>query len=109
MGASEHFGLEGAREHIKTALEFLGKKLEPDYRNSIKESISSLESVVKQISGENSRGLGGTIKALPQHAEIHSELISAFNSLYGYSSKADGIRHAILEQPGIDSRKDKNQ
>jgi hypothetical protein len=44
------FGLVGAREHIHSALDLLGKKPNPDYRNAIKEAISAVESVAKQIS-----------------------------------------------------------
>lgn len=46
-------GLEGASEHLTTALQLLGKKPDPDYRNSIKESISAVEATVKKISGEH--------------------------------------------------------
>lgn len=35
-------GFQGAHEHLTNALRLLGKKPKPDYRNSIKESISSV-------------------------------------------------------------------
>jgi len=37
----------GAREHIVTALQFLGLRPEPDYRNAIKEAISAVEKHVE--------------------------------------------------------------
>lgn len=98
---SERAGLQGAREHIRTALELLGKKPEPDYRNAIKEAISSVESIVKQISGSSSQGLDGALTELSSKTEIHGSLKSGFKKLYGYSSDEGGIRHAILEQPNI--------
>ena len=94
-------GLLGTHEHIRTALQLLGKKPTPDYRNAIKEAISAIESVVKQISGKESPGLEGALKELSKHIEIHKALQSGFIKLYGYSSDEDGIRHPILDQPNV--------
>ena len=33
---------------------------------------------------------------------IHGALKAAFVKLYGYTSDADGIRHAILDEPNVD-------
>jgi hypothetical protein len=94
-------GLWGTHEHIRTALQLLGKKPTPDYRNAIKEAISAIESIVKQISGQKSLGLEGALKELSKHIEIHKALQSGFIKLYGYSSDEDGIRHPILDQPNV--------
>ncbi len=91
----------GTHEHIRTALQLLGKKPTPDYRNAIKEAISAIESIVKQISGKESVGLEGALKELSKGIEIHGALQSGFIKLYGYSSDEDGIRHPILDQPNI--------
>jgi hypothetical protein len=101
INLSEKLDLLGVREHIRTALELLGKKPEPDYRNAIKEAISSVESIVKLISGSNSQGIDGALDKLAQKTDIHGGLMSGFKKLYGYSSNENGIRHAILEQPSI--------
>lgn len=93
--------LQGVREHLHAALSLLGKKPEPDYRNSIKESISAVESVAKQISGNTSKGIDDALEALAKKSEIHGALKAGFKSLYGFSSDSDGIRHAILEQPNV--------
>jgi len=93
--------LFGASEHLKTALDLLGKKPNPDYRNSIKESISAVESVVKQITKSQSAGLSGALKKLSEYSEIHGALKSAFEKLYGYTSDESGIRHAILDATNI--------
>jgi len=55
---------EGVAERIDTALALLGKKPEPDYRNSIKESISAVEAVVKLLTGEKSGGIDKAIAVL---------------------------------------------
>ncbi|MEW5930008.1 MAG: AbiJ-NTD4 domain-containing protein [Gemmatimonadota bacterium] len=94
-------GLSGANEHLSTALALLSKRPDPDYRNSIKESISSIESIVKSISGETSGGLAGALDAVSAKIPIHGALRSALKSLYGYTSDDSGIRHAILEAPNV--------
>jgi hypothetical protein len=96
---SSQLGLEGVREHIRTALDNLGKKPAPDYRNAIKEAISAVESVARQLSGE--KDLGAALEKLSKQINIHGALKSGFTKLYGYSSDEDGIRHAILEQTSV--------
>jgi hypothetical protein len=94
-------GLNGAHQHLRSALQLLGKKPHPDYRNATKEAISAVESVVKQMSGVASAGLDGALDALGKKVEIHGALKAGFRALYGYSSDESGIRHAILDQPNV--------
>jgi len=94
-------GLQGVRTHLEAALQLLGKKPQPDYRNSIKESISAVEAAVKKISGEHGGGLDAALRELAKHVEIHKSLQPGFLSLYGYMSGKSGIRHAILEETNI--------
>lgn len=101
INAAKEANLFGAQEHLETSLKLLGKKPEPDYRNSIKEAISAVESVAKKISGSNSNGLSEALEELSQQTDLHGALKAGFNSLYGYSSDTDGVRHAILDQPSI--------
>jgi hypothetical protein len=35
--------------------------------------------------------------------ELHPALKESFNKLYGYTSDADGIRHAMLEESSLSS------
>lgn len=80
------------RTHLRRALELLSDRTSPDYRNSIKESISAVESLVATALGEK-----GTLGQLVKKIGVHPALRTAFSSLYGYTSDEDGIRHAILE------------
>ncbi|MCI5130616.1 MAG: hypothetical protein D3904_03640 [Candidatus Electrothrix sp. EH2] len=98
---SKKIGFSGVTEHISTALALLGKKPQPDYRNAIKEAISSVESMVKKISNCNSNGLKGALNDISQKTNIHNSLRTGFLKLYGYSSDENGIRHAILESSDI--------
>lgn len=76
--------------HYSKALELLYKA--KDYDNSIKESISSVESICQILTSNNKATLGDTLKLLKD--KIHPAMKSAFEKLYGYTSDANGIRHA---------------
>lgn len=86
-----------AREHLKAALSKLSDRQDPDYRNSIKESISAVEAVVQILTGDPAAELGKALKLLEDKSPLHGALRSALTSLYGYTSDADGIRHALTE------------
>lgn len=88
----------GVREHLKTALSLLNDRANPDYRNSIKESISAVESLAKILSGDDKATLGQALKVIEKNGNLHQALKSAFSSLYGYTSDEGGIRHALLEE-----------
>lgn len=83
--------------HLDQALTLLADKKEPDYRNSIKESISAIESLCKIIIGENKATLGQALKKIEEKYQLHPALREAFSKMYGYTSDKDGIRHALLE------------
>lgn len=88
----------GTTEHLRTAMKLLSDRTNPDYRNSIKESISAVESVVQKMTGDQSASLGEALKKIPQFSSAHPALNKAFSALYGYTSSADGIRHALLDE-----------
>ena len=88
----------GVKTHLTSALSMLSDRKTPDYRNSIKESISAVESLAKQISGDQTATLGSILKALEKTHSLHPALKSAFSALYGYTNDAQGIRHALLEE-----------
>ncbi|AZL75773.1 AbiJ-NTD4 domain-containing protein [Pseudomonas oryziphila] len=84
------------RTHLQRSLGLLTDKENPDYRNSIKESISAVESLAKRLVGDDKATLGQALKILETKHNLHASLKSAFQTLYGYTSDAGGIRHALL-------------
>jgi hypothetical protein len=82
--------------HLRLALEKLSNREKPDYRNSIKESISAVESLTENALGEKGT-LGKLIKKLEEKTGLHPALGKALSNLYGYTSDEDGIRHAIFD------------
>lgn len=86
---------DNIKEHLKNALELYSKRPTADYRNSIKESISAVEAISRNITGENVLNFkkmeekGGVVPAV---------LRKAFECLYGYTNdKTTGIRHALMD------------
>jgi hypothetical protein len=88
--------LSAMKEHLATALAKLSDRKQPDYRNSIKESISAVESLCRVIFGKKCE-FGQAIKVVKEKVGLHPALEKAFSSLYGYTSDAGGIRHALYE------------
>lgn len=83
--------------HISKAITLLADRENPDYENSIKESISAVEAVCEILTGVKGKEatLGNMLKKIEDSGVIiHGALKSAFNILYGYTSDANGIRHA---------------
>lgn len=103
IGTSNNFtALLGCNIHLKEALSKLSDRQKPDYRNSIKESISAIESISKVISGRSSDTLGGALTIVKDKIGLHPSLERGFKQLYGYTSDSDGIRHSLMAEPTCD-------
>jgi len=89
------------RIHLQAALEKFADLKNPDYRNSIKESISAVESMARLISGNDKATLGDALKIIEKQGKVHPALKDAYSKLYGYASDEGGIRHAMLEEPNL--------
>jgi hypothetical protein len=94
---SETIKFSSVNLHLKAALNYISNRDLPDCRNSIKESISSVEAICKIIVGNEKGTLGETLKILKSRYSLHPSLEKSFSSLYGYASDAGGIRHALKE------------
>ncbi len=90
-------------QHLDRALELLSDRKTPDFRNSIKESISAVEAICKLITGSPKVTLGDALRQLENKlGTLHPALRNAFNNLYGYTSDAEGIRHGMLGESELD-------
>jgi hypothetical protein len=86
------------RTHINTAMEMLSDREKPDYRNSIKESISAVEAACRIVTGIESATLGSALKKI---SNLHPSLKNSFSALYGFTNDASGIRHSLLEKSNL--------
>jgi hypothetical protein len=102
LGASQDPGLAGVQEHVVRALTLMSDREEPDYRNSIKESISAVEGMARMISGEAKATLGQALKAVEEKVGLHAALKNGFSAIYGYTSDEGGIRHALMDEEKCD-------
>ena len=94
--------------HMSEALKQLAERPSPNYRNSIKESISAVEALCREITGANT--LGEALKRLEKNGVlIPTFLKSGFEKLYVYTNdERTGIRHALMddvETPDYDEAK----
>lgn len=83
-------------EHMQKALSLYADIKNPDYENSIKESISAVEAMCCIITGMGGRDatLGRAIAKLKEKGVIiHQFMIDAYKKLYDYTSNETGIRH----------------
>lgn len=89
--------LDTAKTHIQEALNMLSDREHPDYRNSIKESISAVEAVCRYITNENTLD-----KALPKLKNkgiiIPDMLEEGMKKIYCFTNGKAGIRHALMDE-----------
>jgi hypothetical protein len=84
--------------HINKALSLFANRKMPDYENSIKESISAVEALCKIIVDDEKDSLGKALKKIESKGILlHTAFRNALDSLYGYTSDEDGIRHAGVD------------
>jgi DNA-binding transcriptional ArsR family regulator len=99
---------EKCREHLSKALGFLSDRNNKDYSNSIKESISAVESICQIIVNDQAT-LGKALKQLEENGIIIDKALKeAFEKMYGYTSNAGNIRHANVfstEKPAFEDAK----
>lgn len=87
-------------KHLEKALKLYADRNEPDYENSVKESISAVEAMCCVITGSTGGNstLNAAIKRLKDKGvHIHPCMEKAFISLYGYASDEHGIRHGGID------------
>ena len=90
------------RDHLSAAAALAFDRKSPDYRNSIKESISAVESAASITTGLKKPDLKEALAVLRKEHGFHPAMEKAFNSLYGYTSDEEGIRHAMMAESDCD-------
>ena len=96
--SGKYTALKGANIHIKSSLGLISDKKAPDYRNSIKESISAVEIICRVISKDGTGTLGSALKRLKKNGfDLHPQLNEGFEKIYAYTNGKDGIRHGLMD------------
>jgi hypothetical protein len=82
--------------HLNYALKLFAQHPEADYSNSIKESISALEALSREITGDKCLSL---CKMESAGIQIPTVLRKSFEIMYGYTNDpTTGIRHALMDE-----------
>ncbi len=87
---------DSVKLHLQTAICLYAKRPDGEYRNSIKESISAVEAIIREITGEKNINFKKMERA---GVKVPIVLREAFNKLYGYTNEeTTGIRHALMDE-----------
>jgi hypothetical protein len=90
-------GDDAVRTHFGEALKKLSDRHNPDYRNSIKESISAVECACKKLTGDQGADLNRALQKLDAQKPFHPAFKQSLEKLYAWTSDASGIRHGIKD------------
>jgi len=84
-------------EHLRKALKYFADRESPDYHNSIKESISAVESMSRIITKEKKKTLSKALEKMEKDKiiDLHPALKEGFDKIYGWTSDEGGIRHGF--------------
>ena len=94
---------DAVAEQLVKALKFLSDRKKPDYPKSVDCSISAVESQCRIMLNDPNPTLGKALKMLEDKGiSLHGSLKAGFDKLYGFTSDADGIRHAGLNPSNVD-------
>lgn len=83
------------KQHLGEALKKLSDRKQPDFRNSIKESVSAVEAACREVTGNPKATLQDALKKM---TDLHPALNEGFKKLYAYAGDESGIRHALTEE-----------
>src|SRR5262249_21026305 len=100
--ASQQSGLAGVHTHLTTAVSLLGQRPTPEIRKAVEEAILALEAVAKLVTGVDRGGLDAALEELSRRLKLRPALKAAIANLYGDASGKLGVRHAMLQEAGVD-------
>ncbi len=86
-----------AKTHLQNAISSYADRKNPDYGNSIKESIHAVEAVAKVVVGNDNDSFGKLLGKLKGDHNLPDSLKHALTHLYGYTSNEAGIRHPLQD------------
>ena len=89
-------GMDASASHLRQAAAHINAQ---QYGDSIADSIHAVESVARSIDQKAAHTLTPALNNLEkQGLQIHPALKEGFKKLYGYTSDAQGIRHAQIDK-----------
>ncbi|MDA8011156.1 MAG: hypothetical protein MPJ83_02310 [Gammaproteobacteria bacterium] len=89
------FGLAGG--HIKKALALFANRENPDYANSMKESVMAVESISLELT--NQKNIKAALDTLVRNGKLHPAFAGGIGKLFNFASDESGVRHASNREP----------
>lgn len=83
-----------SQEHFTQAIEEIKNR---NFRGSVKESISGVESLLKVLADKSSVSLGDGLSILEKRSGMNPLLKAGLTKLYAWTNGPDGIRHALAD------------
>jgi len=93
LAALQTRGQLGAHQHLLAAASHLSQGR---FADSVRESVHSIESLVRKATGQSK--FSRAIAQLASERHLHESFKQALGNLYGYSSDEQGIRHPLLDK-----------
>ena len=93
----------GVSLHLQTALEFLSDRQSPNYRNSVRESITAVEALVRLTTEEKTLGKGLNAIEKSGKFEFNTQFKSGLEKIYAYTNNEEtGIRHTLIADDAVE-------
>lgn len=93
-------GFDTPASHFQKAVNFLTGS-DQDFPNAVKEAASAFESLLRILSGEESKSVGEIIGKLQSRSVAHPALLSSVEKVWGYASNVAGARHGSASPPDV--------
>lgn len=88
-------GKSSVDKHMNSALDIFSDRKNPDPRNTIKESISALEALLRKASDNDNLTLGQALDDVMKHSNsINQNLKDVIKNLYKFTNDSSGVRHS---------------
>ncbi len=88
--------LNSAREHFRKATQYFNNRTRPDYENTVKEAVCSVEAAARTLFPQvKAKTLGEVIKQIQGSGEgqLPKPLADSITGLYAYRNAGDGVSH----------------
>jgi hypothetical protein len=99
LSSASNNKFKGLEKHISDAIEFLSLKPESKPTSSVRESITAVEWICRNLT--NTKTLGDALKELTKIEFIPNEISISIQKLYEFTNSKEGIRHAQIADESL--------
>lgn len=89
------------KQQIEKAISLFSDRAATDYANSIKSSISAVESLCRMIAADNSKTLSDSLRGVEKRLDLQKALSKSLDCLYGYRNVEPGVGHGGTDHEAV--------